>query len=162
MKWNGYKQERKKSTILIYIWYDVISKKLYWLLQKTLDADSFSMVATTQNQEKKNNGFVTYQLQTPWETINVIPFTIASKTYLGMSLSKKVKVIYNENVKIWKRSISSSQCYPCVSLLRFSFIPNFSGVMICRLVILCFMSDFHLCVSTYHAHLSDSGLPHSE
>ena len=54
-----------------------------------------------------------------------------------------------------------SQVYLYMFFLRFTLLFMFSGIVNYRLIILCFRASVHLWVSTYHAHLSGSGLPHS-
>lgn len=51
--------------------------------------------------------------------------------------------------------------WTCMSLLGSSLFPRFSGGVDCRLVVLFSVFNLHIRVSTCHACLSVTGLPHS-
>jgi type III secretory pathway component EscV len=69
--------------------------------------DTFSKVAVYKTNIQKSLAFLyTNNEQTEKEFRKTIQFTIASKKYLGINLTKEVKDLYDENYKSLKKEIS--------------------------------------------------------
>jgi hypothetical protein len=67
--------------------------------------NSFSKVEYKINLQKSVTFLYTNNEQTEKEYMKIIPFTIASKKYLGINLTKDVKGLYKENYKSLKKEI---------------------------------------------------------
>jgi hypothetical protein len=75
------------------------------LLETLRSHNHVRQIGRIQNQCIKISSISIYNEQSEKEIRKTIPFTVASKKYLGINFTKEVKDPYNENYKSLKKEV---------------------------------------------------------